>query len=57
MSSLRTYFQSLAGKVFGTAMIPVVLFLALIAAYMLPTVNTLLLSSKKEGLQHVVESA
>ena len=57
MSSLRTYFQSLAGKVFGTAMIPVVLFLALIAAYMLPTVNTLLLSSKKEGLQHVVEAA
>jgi methyl-accepting chemotaxis protein len=53
----RTYFQSLAGKVFGTAMIPVVLFLALIAAYMLPTVQSLLLSSKKEGLQHVVESA
>jgi methyl-accepting chemotaxis protein len=57
LKSIRTYFQSLAGKVFGTAMIPVVLFLALIAAYMLPTVQSLLLRSKKEGLQHVVESA
>ena len=57
MSSLRAYFQSLTGKVFGTAMIPVVLFLALIAGYMLPTVQSLLLGSKKEGLQHVVESA
>jgi len=53
----RSYFQSLAGKVFATAMIPVVLFLVLIAAYMLPTVHSLLLGSKKEGLRHVVEGA
>jgi methyl-accepting chemotaxis protein len=57
IKALRTYFQSLAGKVFGTAMFPVVLFLALIAAYMLPTVHSLLLDSKKEGVKHVVESA
>ena len=57
IKALRTYFQSLAGKVFGTAMLPVVLFLALIAAYMLPTVHSLLLDSKKEGVKHVVESA
>ena len=54
---LRNYFQTLAGKVFATAMIPVLLFLLAIAAYMLPTVHDLLLESKKEGLQHVVESA
>ena len=53
----RSYFQSLSGKVFVTAMIPVALFLALIAAYMLPTVHALLLGAKKEGLRHVVESA
>ena len=53
----RSYFRSLAVKVFRTAMLPVALFLALIAAYMLPTVHTLLLDSKKEGLRHVVESA
>jgi len=56
-TSGRSYFRSLAGKVFGTAMIPVVLFLALIAGYMLPRVHSLLLDTKKEGLQHVVESA
>jgi len=55
--ALRTYSRSLTGKVFGTAMIPVVLFLALIAAYMLPKVHQLLLDSKKEGLRHVVEGA
>jgi methyl-accepting chemotaxis protein len=38
-------------------MIPVALFLVLIAAYMLPTVHNLLLSSKKEGLRQVVETA
>ena len=53
----RAYFGSLPGKVFGTAMIPVVLFLALIAGYMLPTLNGLLLETKKEGLRHVVEGA
>ena len=53
----RTYFRSLPGKVFSTAMIPVVLFLALIVGYMLPTLNSLLLETKKEGLRHVVESA
>ena len=54
---LRAYFQSLTGKVFLTAMLPVVCFIALIAGYMLPTVHGLLLKGKKEGLQHVVESA
>jgi len=53
----RSYFQSLAGKVFSTAMIPVILFLVLIAAFMLPTVHSLLLDAKKEGLRQVVESA
>ena len=53
----RAYFRSLPGKVFGTAMIPVVLFLALIAGYMLPTLNSLLLETKKEGLRHVVQGA
>jgi methyl-accepting chemotaxis protein len=52
-----SYFQSLVGKVFGATMIPVVLFLLLIAGYMLPTLRSLLLESKKEGLQHVVEMA
>jgi len=56
-TSMRSYFQSLAGKVFGTAMIPVAGFLVLIAAYMLPTVHSLLLGAKKEGLRNVVESA
>jgi hypothetical protein len=50
-----SYFKSLVGKVFGTAMIPVALFLLLIAGYMLPTLHRLLLDSKKEGLQQVVE--
>jgi len=53
----QTYFRSLAGKVFSTAMIPVILFLALIAGYMLPTFHGLLLDTKKEGLRHVIESA
>ena len=53
----RSYFRSLAGKVFSTAMIPVILFLVLIAAYMLPTFHSLLLDTKKEGLRHVIESA
>jgi len=51
------YSRSLAGKVFGTAMISVVLFLALIAGYMLPRVHALLLDAKREGLRHVVETA
>ena len=55
--SLKSYFQSLPGKVFGTAMIPVALFLLLIAGYVLPKTRGLLLTSKKAGLQHVVESA
>jgi methyl-accepting chemotaxis protein len=38
-------------------MIPVVLFLALVSGYLLPTARSLLLQSKKEGLRHVVESA
>jgi methyl-accepting chemotaxis protein len=53
--SMRTYFDSLAGKVFVTTMVPVVLFLALVGGYMLPRVHALLLDSKKEGLRHVVE--
>ena len=57
MKALRTYFQSLAGKVFLTAMFPVLCFIVLIAGYMLPTVHDLLLSAKKEGLRHVVEAA
>jgi len=54
---MRSYFRSLAGKVFGTAMIPVAGFLVLIAAYILPTVHSLLLGSRKEGLRNVVETA
>jgi methyl-accepting chemotaxis protein len=59
MSELSTpsYFKSLVGKVFGTAMIPVALFLVLIAAYVLPTVHGLLLESKKEGLRNLVDGA
>lgn len=57
MTTLRVYFQSLGGKVFLSAMLPVLFFIILIAGYMLPTVNSLLLKSRKEGLQHVVESA
>lgn len=49
------YFNSLVGKIFGTAMIPVVLFLALIAGHMLPSVHRLLISSKKEGLRNMVD--
>ncbi len=45
-----SFFGSLAGKVFGTAMIPVALFLALIGGYALPNVHRLLVSTKKEGL-------
>ena len=54
---LKSYFQTLAGKVFATAMIPVLLFLLAIGLYMLPTVHDLLLESKKEGIRHVVEVA
>ena len=54
--STRSYFGTLGGKVFGTAMIPVVLFLALIAGFILPRVHTLLLDSKREGLKNVVEA-
>ncbi|BDU68120.1 chemotaxis protein [Geothrix oryzae] len=57
MKALRTYLQSLGGKVFSTAMTPVLFFIVLIAGYMLPTVHSLLLNAKKEGLRHVVESA
>jgi methyl-accepting chemotaxis protein len=56
-TAVRTYFQSLAGKVFLTAMLPVLLFILLIAGYMLPNVHELLLTAKKAGLRHVVESA
>jgi methyl-accepting chemotaxis protein len=52
----RSYFGTLGGKVFGTAMIPVVLFLALIAGFILPRVHALLLDSRREGLRNVVES-
>ncbi|NTV73105.1 MAG: methyl-accepting chemotaxis protein [Holophaga sp.] len=55
-SSLRAYARSLGGKVFGTAMIPVGLFMVFIGLYILPTVHTHLLTSKKEGLKHVVEA-
>jgi len=55
--NLRSYFRSLAGQAFLTAMIPVALFLVLIAGYVLPTVHSLLIDSRKEGLRNVVESA
>jgi methyl-accepting chemotaxis protein len=55
LGTLRAYSRSLAGKVFGTAMIPVVLFLALIAGYILPKVHQRLLEAKKEGLRSLVE--
>jgi methyl-accepting chemotaxis protein len=56
MTTKRSFFRSLAGKVFGTAMIPVVLFLLLIAFYMLPKVHGRLVESKKEGVRHLVEA-
>ena len=55
--SVKGYFQSLPGKVFGTAMIPVALFLVLIAGFVLPRTRELLIDAKKEGLKHVVECA
>ena len=54
--STRSYFGTLGGKVFGTAMIPVVLFLALIAGFILPRVHSLLLDAKRDGLRNVVET-
>jgi len=56
MTTGRSFFRSLAGKVFGTAMIPVVLFMLLIAFYMLPKVHERLVEAKKDGVRHLVEA-
>ncbi|MDR3673417.1 MAG: methyl-accepting chemotaxis protein [Holophaga sp.] len=55
--SARSFLQTLPGKIFLTTMVPIVLFLALVGGYVLPTVHSLLLSSRKDGLRHVVETA
>jgi len=55
--AIRSYFRSLAGKVFVTAMIPVALFVLVISAYILPRVRADLLQTKREGLRSVVETA
>jgi len=56
MTTRRSFFRSLAGKVFGTAMIPVVMFLLLIAFYMLPKVHERLVEAWKDGVRHLVEA-
>ncbi|BDU77127.1 methyl-accepting chemotaxis protein [Mesoterricola sediminis] len=56
MEASRSYLRSLAGKVFTTAMIPVVLFVLVVAGFILPKVRTDLLRAKKEGLRNVVET-
>ena len=53
----RFQFRSLSAKVLALSLLPVGLFLAFFAAYVLPTLHGAVLSAKKDGVQQVVETA
>jgi len=56
MSTLRSRFKTLSGKILLLALLPVACFLLFIFGYVLPTLHEKLLDAKKASVQAVVDS-
>ena len=56
MSTIRSHFQTLSGKILLLALLPVACFLLFIFSYVLPTLHEKLLNAKKASVQAVVDS-
>ncbi len=56
MSTLRSQFETLSGKILLLALLPVACFLLFIFGFVLPTLHEKLLNAKKASVQAVVDS-
>jgi methyl-accepting chemotaxis protein len=54
-SFLTAFFNSLAGKVVGLTLLPVILFLILIGAYVVPKIRGAILDGRRTALRQMVE--
>lgn len=55
MSSVRSYYNSLAGKVTALTLLPIILFLVLLGGYVVPKIRGTILDGRRTALRQMVD--